>query len=206
MYNGSDAYFLAAVIGYLVGSMPTAYWVAKHTQQTDIRTIGEGNVGARNVFHVVGHQWGVVTFLGDFLKGVVVAVIYRNQPSWLFFTAGFALFLGHAWPIWLKFTGGKGVSTVGGFAATLTPLSTILGAAVAGPVWLVTRRFIPTLVSIIVVALALAPVFDISWQYLVVIVVLFICTGLKRLIDEPRMRQIEASSGWERVGGIAKPK
>jgi hypothetical protein len=61
-------------------------------------------------------------------------------------------------------------------------------------------------VSIIVVALALAPVFDISWQYLVVIVVLFICTGLKRLIDEPRMRQIEASSGWERVGGIAKPK
>lgn len=206
MYSGIEAYVSAAIIGYLVGSIPIAYWTAKHALQIDIRVSGEGNVGARNVFHAVGHRWGILTFIGDFTKGAVVAIVYRDQSIWLVFVAGLAVFFGHAWPVWLKFIGGKGVSTIGGFAATITPLSTIIGAIIAGPVWLITHRFLPTLVSTIVVALALAPLFDVSWQYLIAIVILFICTGIKRLIDEPRMRRIESSSGWQRAGGIAKPQ
>jgi acyl-phosphate glycerol 3-phosphate acyltransferase len=206
MYDGPTAYIIAAITGYLVGSIPLAYWISQYAAKVDIRLVGEGNVGARNVFHAIGHRWGIVAFVGDFGKGAVLAAVYRNQSYWLIVTAGFALFVGHGWPIWLKFIGGKGLSTVGGFSAMLTPWATALGGVAALPVWFTTRRFIPTLVTTIIVTLSLSPFFDVPWQHLVIIAVLFICTGVKRLLDEPRMKRIEESNGWRRIGGVAKPQ
>jgi acyl phosphate:glycerol-3-phosphate acyltransferase len=206
MYDGASAYITAVIIGYLVGSVPLAYWIGKYVAKVDIRMAGEGNVGARNVFHVVGHRWGITTFAGDFVKGGALAAIYRNQSHWLVFTAGFALLVGHAWPVWLKFIGGKGLSTVGGFSAMLTPFATAVGGVAALPVWFATRRFIPTLVTAIIVTLVLSALIGVPWQHIAIIVVLFICAGLKRLIDEPRMKRIEESNGWRRIGGVAKPQ
>jgi glycerol-3-phosphate acyltransferase PlsY len=206
MYDGNRAYVLAMIIGYVIGSIPFAFIVGKYVARVDIRTMGEGNVGARNAFHVVGHRWGVITFGGDFLKGAGVAALYRNQADWLVFTAGCALFAGHAWPVWLRFIGGKGLSTVGGFGAILTPWTAIIGGVSALPVWLVTRRFIPTLVVTIVTAILLSGLFEVPWQHILIIVLLFIFSGLKRLIDEPRMRRLEEHHGWRRIGGVAKPQ
>jgi hypothetical protein len=68
MYNGGSAYVMAIALGYLIGSIPLAYWIGKFSARVDIRDAGEGNVGARNVFHVVGHRWGIIAFIGDFGK------------------------------------------------------------------------------------------------------------------------------------------
>jgi len=205
MYNGGSAYVMAIALGYLIGSIPLAYWIGKFSARVDIRDAGEGNVGARNVFHVVGHRWGIIAFIGDFGKGALLSALYLNQSYWLVLTAGVALFIGHGFPIWLKFIGGKGLSTVGGFTAILTPWSTLIAGAIALPVWMSTRSFIPTLVTAIVATLVIAPLFDVPWQHLAIIVSLFVLTGLKRLIDAPRMRRLEQSSGWRRIGGVGRP-
>ncbi len=197
---------LAAVVGiaafaYLVGSIPVAFLVARTVGGVDIRDEGEGNVGARNVFHEVGSHWGIITFLGDFAKGALVAVALEGGPRWHLALGGVFVLMGHAFPIWLGYIGGKGLSTVGGFSAVLLPWAGLVGAAGAGLVWVLTRRFLPTTVTAIVLALISEPLVGHSYAHLVVVLGLFVLVGVKRAIDEPRMREVEAATGWDRLEG-----
>lgn len=193
---------IAIMVGYLVGSFPAAYLAGQLAADVDVRFAGEGNVGARNVFHVIGPRWGVVTFVADFAKGAVVAALFVGRPTWQLAVAGVAVFAGHAYPVWLRFVGGKGLATVGGFTAVVMPAPAAIGVGVAGVVWLATRRFLPTTVVAIVVAVVAAPVVGVDLAVVGTVVGLFALTGVKRALDEQRMRTVEAATGWDRTRGM----
>lgn len=123
---------------YLIGSIPTAYVLVKWTRRIDVRTIGSGNVGATNATRAAGISVGVVVFLIDMAKGLIAAFVIA--PAWVHPTSqtvrlacGLAAVIGHAFPLFLKFRGGKGVATTIGVLVSAGLV--IAGACLA--VWLV---------------------------------------------------------------------
>ncbi|NQV06437.1 glycerol-3-phosphate acyltransferase [bacterium] len=190
-----------AAYAYLMGSVPSAYLIARLVEGVDIRTEGEGNVGARNVFHVVGKKWGIVAFLLDFAKGVAVAVPFRDSPLEQIAVAGAFLIIGHAYPVWLRFIGGKGLAAAGGFAAGLMPLATGIGAGVGLIALAATRRFMPSLIPAVVMVFVAAPFTGVDWETIAVALGVFLVVAVKRVLDEPRMKAVEAETGWDRARG-----
>jgi glycerol-3-phosphate acyltransferase PlsY len=190
-----------ALTAYLVGSIPFAYLVGRWGNGIDLRLAGEGNVGARNVFHVVGPGWGITVFFLDATKGAAVGLALRNLRPWQLAVGGVAVVVGHALPVWLGFLGGKGVATASGFFTALFPVAALLGGVAAGAAFAGTRRFLPTTVVAIVVALVSAAALGGSMAAWAIAVSLFVLAGLKRALDEPRMRRVEASTRWNRATG-----
>lgn len=190
-----------ALFAYFVGSIPASYLIARHVVGADVRELGEGNAGARNVFHEVGTGWGIATFLADFGKGALVAAVFADESLGQIFLAGAFVFLGHAFPVWLRFVGGKGLATIGGMSAALIPWAAVIGGAASGVVWTITHRFLPTTVAAVLTAIVVAPVIGYRFSLLGVIIGLFLLTAAKRVIDEPRMKRIEAQTGWNRATG-----
>jgi glycerol-3-phosphate acyltransferase PlsY len=166
-----------------------------------VRFAGEGNVGARNAFHIVGPRWGVAVFAIDAAKGGIVGAMLREMAGWQLAVGGIAVILGHAFPVWIGFLGGKGVATASGFFAVLFPLSALIGSTGAGAAFAMTRRFLPTVIAAVVLALGTAAFVGGSLTAWSIAVLLFLLTGVKRALDEPRMRRVEASSGWDRSAG-----
>ncbi len=122
------------LVSYLVGAVPFGYLVAR-ARGVDILREGSGNIGATNVGRVLGRRFGILVFLLDFAKGalpVAVALSLGYGSDLLPVSAGLAAFLGHMFPVYLRFRGGKGVATGAGVVAVLTPLPA-LGALL---VWL----------------------------------------------------------------------
>jgi len=195
----------AAIISYLLGSIPSAYLIGRFVAGIDVRKEGEGNVGARNVFHEVGPGWGITVSLLDLGKGAAVALMFRGGPTWQLAVAGTFLVFGHAYPIWLRFHGGKGLAAAGGFTIALTPWSALAGTCAAGPVWLATRRFLPTLITMAVTTFLVAPFAGVPWAHIGVAFGAFLLVAAKRVLDEPRMRRIEAQTGWDRERGGSRP-
>ncbi|MEG3586024.1 MAG: glycerol-3-phosphate acyltransferase [Actinomycetota bacterium] len=195
------SYCFFALFAYAIGSIPVAYLIGRKVRNIDVRDVGEGNVGARNVFHIVGYEWGSIVFLGDFGKGIIVAATVSQQNKYVIALSGFFLLLGHGFPVWLKFIGGKGLSPVGGFTATLLPISSMVGIGLSALVWLALRKFMPTTVTVIVCAIGLAPFFGYPSSRILIPIGLFALVGLKRKIDEPRTKKIEGSSEWNRLTG-----
>ena len=117
------------ILGYLLGSFPSAYIIGKKCRKGDIRTQGSGNVGATNVLRVVGILPGLITLLLDMGKGflAVWTVVYLTDLCHLEvieilpIIVGLAAVLGHNWPVFLKFKGGKGVATTLGVCLALYP-------------------------------------------------------------------------------------
>ncbi|MBN2114063.1 MAG: glycerol-3-phosphate acyltransferase [Acidimicrobiia bacterium] len=190
-----------ALVAYALGSFPTAYLVGRFTRGIDLREAGEGNVGARNAFHEVGPWWGIAVTAVDIGKGAAVALLYGRSPLWQLSVGAAFLVIGHAYPVWLRFVGGKGVACAGGLSAALFPWSALVGAGASGIAWLLTRRFLPTLVTMCVLTFALAPLFGYQWPVMGVAFGAFALVAVKRVIDEPRMRRIEAETGWDRARG-----
>ncbi|MCM8820158.1 MAG: glycerol-3-phosphate 1-O-acyltransferase PlsY [Candidatus Omnitrophica bacterium] len=107
--------FLIYLISYILGSIPFGFIIAYLIKRIDIRNFGSGNIGATNVTRVIGKFWGVVVFILDFLKAfipIIFAKSFLKIPSKniYIFMALFSV-VGHNWPIFLKFKGGKGVAT-----------------------------------------------------------------------------------------------
>jgi acyl phosphate:glycerol-3-phosphate acyltransferase len=190
-----------AALAYLVGSIPSAYLVGRRVAGVDIRIAGEGNVGARNAYHVVGPMWGVAVFLMDVTKGGVVGLALRDRPTWQLVLGGVAVIAGHAFPIWLGFVGGKGVATAGGFGIALLLPAAVLGGAGAGAVFAITRRFLPTVIVAIIGTFVAAALLGEPAGTMGIVVSLFALAGVKRAVDEPRMRRIEEATGWDRAAG-----
>lgn len=116
---------------YLIGSIPTAVWVSKYFFNIDIRDYGSGNAGATNTFRVLGSKWGTLVMSVDVLKGVLATSLYILLPYYLtdewdrtnfMIGLGMAAVLGHIFPIWANFRGGKGVATLLGMAVAIQPL------------------------------------------------------------------------------------
>ncbi len=123
---------VAGVLGYLIGSLPLGYLVARRWAGVDLRRVGSGNVGATNVWRVSGPVLGVVVMAVDVAKGVAAVVVAgRVAPSEAAsVTAGVAAVAGHMFPVWLGGRGGKGVATACGVFALLAPLATVCAALV----------------------------------------------------------------------------
>ena len=122
---------LLIVIAYLIGSIPTAIWLSKSYFGIDIRDYGSGNSGATNTFRVLGPRWGSLVMFVDILKGVLATSLYILLPYYLtdewertnfMIGLGLAAVLGHIFPIWAEFRGGKGIATLFGMILAIQPL------------------------------------------------------------------------------------
>ncbi|MEM7068981.1 MAG: glycerol-3-phosphate 1-O-acyltransferase PlsY [Pseudomonadota bacterium] len=128
-------YLGTLLVGYLLGSIPFGIVLTRIAGMEDIRNVGSGNIGATNVLRTGNKKIAALTLLGDLLKGTVAVVVgsyFGPDPAVL---AGLGAFLGHCFPVWLKFKGGKGVATyIGillGFAWKVTLLFGVIWLLVA---------------------------------------------------------------------------
>ena len=131
---------------YLVGSIPTAYLIGKFRNGTDIREVGSHNMGAMNVIYNVGFWWGALVMTIDIGKGVLTMAVAKllNIPELAYYAAGIVVILGHNFPIFLKFRGGKGGATaVGVLSFLMFPFGFLIGLGVFALLMAVTR--FPTL-------------------------------------------------------------
>lgn len=116
--------FIGMIFSYLIGSIPTAYIFGKWLKNIDIRKHGSGNVGATNVFRVLGKEAGIAVLSLDILKGVlavaVIADICGLTISWQRIVLGVCVVAGHNWTVFLRFKGGKGIATSLGVLIGLT--------------------------------------------------------------------------------------
>jgi glycerol-3-phosphate acyltransferase PlsY len=129
MTNTSVAAVLVVVVGYLLGSIPFGLIFARLFVGKDVREHGSGNIGATNVSRVVGPLAGILTLLMDAAKGataVWLAVRFTDHSASATIFAGLAALLGHCFPVWLRFNGGKGVSTALGVFIALCPLAALV--------------------------------------------------------------------------------
>jgi glycerol-3-phosphate acyltransferase PlsY len=166
--------WLWPIFFYLVGSIPTGYLLGK-SRGLDIRQHGSGNIGATNVWRVMGYKWGLVAFASDFLKGflplfLVRTLCFPEGSSWLvallLVICGLAAIIGHNYTPWLGFKGGKGIATSAGVLAALMP--PVLGVALS--LWIVvtlaTRTVsIGSLAAAVVLAPAAAFFYPGNWIY-----------------------------------------
>ncbi len=150
-------YILFIPWAYLLGSVPFGILVARVMGGVDPRTVGSGNIGATNVRRSAGKAAGALTLLLDFLKGALPAyLVWRLGYSPIMVSAvGLAAFLGHLWPIFLGFKGGKGVPTACGVMAAVAPLA-LLGSLLVFLIVVAVKRYV-SLGSIF--AAGLLPVF-----------------------------------------------
>jgi glycerol-3-phosphate acyltransferase PlsY len=133
----SQLYALAA--GYLLGSIPFGLLLTRLSGKGDIREIGSGNIGATNVLRTGSKGLAALTLLLDALKGAAAVMIaQRSWPDGVQFAAAGAL-IGHLYPVWLKFKGGKGVATLLGIIAPLLPLAALVYALLWVGLFLVWR-------------------------------------------------------------------
>src|SRR3989304_2932027 len=124
-----------ALFGYLLGSVPTGLLLAKLLSRADPREMGSRNIGATNVFRTAGKAVGVLTLVGDLAKGAIpIAIAIRwgladrwgiSADLWVAL-AGLAPFLGHIFPIFLGFKGGKGVATALGIYLVISPIAVLI--------------------------------------------------------------------------------
>ena len=138
------SYIVGIIISYLIGGIPFGYLIAV-IKGIDIRTEGSGNIGATNVGRVLGKKYGLIIFILDMLKGFIVVFfipalvssavnIPTTTDNLLVVLCGFCAVLGHAFPVYLKFKGGKAVATSFGVFIWLVPIS----IGIAFGVWLLT--------------------------------------------------------------------
>ncbi len=122
---------LLIVFAYFIGSIPTAVWVSRRFFGIDIRDYGSGNAGATNTYRVLGAKWGTLVMIVDMLKGIAAAFLYIFLPHYihdewdrtnLMVGLGLAAVVGHIFPLWAGFRGGKGVATLFGMIVAIQPL------------------------------------------------------------------------------------
>ena len=188
---------LFILFAYLIGSIPTAVWISRYFFGVDIRDYGSGNAGATNTFRVLGSKWGCIVMSVDVLKGFIATSLYILLPfymhnEWdrtnLMVGLGLAAVVGHIFPLWADFRGGKGVATALGIFAVL---SIPLGIFTA-TVWLLAARFGKISSLSALCAFALSPFFAaliLSWPLVTfsfAVTLLIFCThrsNISRLIS-----------------------
>jgi glycerol-3-phosphate acyltransferase PlsY len=122
---------ILVVLAYMIGSIPTSVWVSKRFFNIDIRDYGSGNAGATNTYRVLGKKWGTFVMIIDMLKGVCAALLAYTLRDYvdndlhrvnLMLGLGLAAVLGHVFPLWANFKGGKGVATLFGMSVAIQPV------------------------------------------------------------------------------------
>ncbi len=189
---------LGCVLCYLIGSIPFSFLIAKAVKNVDIRVIGEGNVGARNVWHVVGKKYGILAGILDASKGYSVywlGVFLGLSQPWIWL-CGLAAVIGHDFPVFLKGRGGKGAGTALGFLLGMQPYVSLV-LLLAGGIYLVFRNFHLAIgIGMGLIPILWKTVFQKTWTESLFVTLFLLFLGFKRILDEPHMRRIKLESGW----------
>jgi len=159
-------------VSYFIGSLPTGYLVARIFRGVDIRTVGSGSIGATNVRRLMGQGWAVFVTLVDMLKGALALLLTVESASsdpWLLSLSALAAVLGHNYPVWLRFRGGKGVATTYGTMFFIWPYNSFAIVLMSGALWyavMTSTRYV-SLASML--SLLMLPVFfwmlGAPWQF-----------------------------------------
>jgi len=194
-----DKFSLVVILGaYLIGSIPFSQIITKLRTGLKLYEVGEGNVGSRNVWHVVGPQWGVLALLLDCLKGYLVYwAATALVPAASALLAGVAVVLGHQFSIFLRGRGGKGLAPALGVMLAISPLSTLCAVLILGLVYLITRDFNPS-VTVAIVAIILLPLlFRQPLWVPVYTLVLALFAALKKWLDHAHDSRVWSSHPWQ---------
>ena len=186
-------WFLALAVsflGYLFGSFPAGYFAGR-IAGVDVRSAGSGNIGATNVLRVLGKRWGYTVFFVDAFKGFAAVRLALFLAERLTFSRPHAVYfgilaavlcvVGHTFPIWLRFKGGKGVATSAGAIFGLMPLAAIIIFLV----WVImfeTTRYVSVASIVAASALPVTVAFLIHWGIVDGVVLLYFSTALTILV------------------------
>ena len=190
---------LALIFAYLLGSFPSAYMMARFRKGIDIRGVGSKNVGAMNVFYKVGFVEGLLVLAVDVGKGAAAVALARwlGVPMIAELFAGVAAVIGHGFPVWLKFRGGRGGATVIGILIFLMPWGIPFYLGIFGLSLLITRY--PTL-SYSVAFLCFPFIAWLIYHSGVLVsfsIVILLLPGVKYI---PRIKEMRTSGGsWRHV-------
>lgn len=187
-------FVVALIIAYLLGSLPTAYIIARLRKGTDIREVGSHNMGAMNVFYNIGFWWGLLVLLADIGKGAAaVAIAWGMQIGDVaIYLSGVAVVLGHAFPVFLRFRGGKGGATCIGVLCFLMPWGIPIACGVFALLLLVTR--FPTLsysIALVTFPFVGGLIYD-SWQLVVYSLGLLLIPFVRYI---PRIKEMRGKAG-----------
>lgn len=188
---------LSLVTGYLLGSVPYAYIIARWRRHVDLRYVDVRNVGAGAVIRQVGKRWGAVAIILDGGKGALAVHIamhafHVTEPFWLL--AGFMAIVGHNFPLWIRFRGGAGVACFMGIMLALSPEAFGATIGVLALVLLITRQFFTTiaLASPFLVLFVWILERDLTLLYFTIGVSLFILLRSRRRLHEIRVFTMRA--------------
>ncbi|MDO9592450.1 MAG: glycerol-3-phosphate 1-O-acyltransferase PlsY [Erysipelotrichaceae bacterium] len=194
---------LLAMMGYAFGCIPCSYLASRAFGKIDIREYGSGNTGATNVFRVLGKKAGSIAFLGDFLKGLIPALIGSvvSGQDGAAIASVFAV-IGHCYPATLKFKGGKGVATSAGMIFGTNPVIGLILVAVQFTILFVTRYMsLASIISAILFPVLVffshpTPIYQICAIVMGVLVLYRHRTNLKNLIkgEEAKLKQKKKNS------------
>jgi glycerol-3-phosphate acyltransferase PlsY len=118
---------LLLVFSYLLGSISFSYFISKGVKGVDIRKVGSGNAGATNISRILGLKFALLVLILDALKGLVVVLLasYLTTEIWLILLCSGAVIVGHNWPVYFGFKGGRGVATTFGVFLGIAPVPTL---------------------------------------------------------------------------------
>ena len=199
MLNESLAIAIGLIAAYFLGSIPTAYIVGRLRKGVDIRQVGSRNMGAMNVFYNVGFFYGLLVLLTDVGKGAAAIALARwlEVPIAAELIAGAIAVLGHSFPIWLRFRGGKGGAPLIGVFAFLMPWGLAIGFPIFVLLSLLTR--FPTLSY----SLALLTFPFVAWLiyndgiYIIYSILMLLIPFIRYI---PRIKEMRARGGsWKHV-------
>jgi glycerol-3-phosphate acyltransferase PlsY len=183
---------LLLLVCYLIGSIPTAFLIARRFRGVDIRCVGDGNMGARNTTRMLGVGLGVIVGSLDFLKGVgaMLLVQHFDSPPVFEILAGALTVLGHDFPILVGFRGGQGMAVSLGVLSVIMPMPCLWGLMTFGSAFVATRHFDFSAGMGLALMVGLAIYSDCSLAYILFAAGLFISIALKKWLDLPRRRAI----------------
>lgn len=198
----------AGILGYLVGSIPTAWLVGRFVlgRNADVRSLGDGNVGATNIGRLLGPRWGTIVGAADISKGFAAVSAFDLMSlaiggrEWalspLSMVAGAACVVGHIWPVWLGFRGGRGAAAAVGILGVVFTIPVLLLALPAALLLLVTRNTSIAFATVYYWSLIVAKVlFDAEWGP--VLYCWFLAFPV--LLTDPRLRRAR----W-RISGFGR--
>jgi glycerol-3-phosphate acyltransferase PlsY len=182
------------LIGYLLGSFPSAYIVAKLRKGVDIREVGIGNMGAANTFREIGPREGIIVWALDVAKGaaaIIVAQALSVSQPWVL-AVGFAALLGHNFPVYIRFKGGKGAAITMGILLVLTPEAMAITFALLAIPFFFTRHIFTSMCIVAPLLPLLIWQFEQSAVLTVYSVALLFFMGLRNLPGHEELRAVLA--------------
>ena len=194
IFNSIFLYFFIILFSYLIGSVPFGFLLTKYFKNNDIREIGSGNIGTTNVLRSGNKGLALLTLVFDTLKGFLPVFIMIEYSPFLASLAAISVFMGHIFPVWLKFKGGKGVATFIGILFALSLSSAIIFIFSWLIVAFISKKSSISSLSAASISSIYIFIFDNIYGYIIIILLIFIFIrhyeNIKRLFNktEPNIK------------------